>query len=194
MAAVATLLAVLMALSTGWLVNLPQILQGLARPVDVVLIVSLGYAPLTGYMLSDQALVWESRARLRLLAIDLILLAAVIGPVALVGILAATAGHSDSLVKLVRDGCLMVGLTLGFSGVTSARNSATVPVLYFLVVTAVGIRDTGTPYWWAWVRADADKSTVAPSVAVLLIGFGLFRWRARRHASTVSDLELSDIR
>ena len=186
------LLAGVVALAAGSLVELPQLLQGISRPLDVALIVSTAFAPLTGYMFDDASLAAESRANRRLVAVDVVLVGTTVAPSAVIAGAAALTGHPEVAVRLVRDVGFMVGLTLAVLGVARARTASTVPVVYFLAVTFVGLRADGTPYWWAWPRADPTLVTVVPSVVLLAVGFVLLRWRARRRAASIPELALVD--
>ena len=169
-------------LLSGRYVELPQILQGVSRPVNVVLILATLFAPLTAGVLVGEVLTVEARATRSLIVVDLLVLACL---AAVPGIAAAAAwltGAGDLAYELARDVGSFVGITLLCATVLRARTAATIAVLYLVVASTVGLGPTGRAYPWAWIRAEPSLLSAAPGVLLMLGGAVAFHLWGRRVA------------
>lgn len=164
----------------GRYVELPQVLQGVSRPVNVVLILATLFAPLTAGVLAGEVLTVEARATRSLVSVDLLVLASLFGVPGLAAVGAWLTGHGDLAYELARDVGSFVGITLLCATVMRARTAATVAVLYLIVASTVGLGPNGRAYPWAWIRAQPSLISAVPGVLLVLGGAVAFHVWGRR--------------
>lgn len=183
----AALLSTALALAGWWLAGttlpVPQLLQGGMHPVAVELLLATGFAPIIGYVLPGPTLRFEHAARRRLLAADALLVAALLAPVALVGLAGFLLGDPHVALLGLRNAAGFLGLALAVRAVADDVAAAAVPVGYFLLVAMLGGRPGGQAAWWAVFRAQASGWSLAVGLGVLCAGAVLFHRQGRRQAS-----------
>lgn len=181
-------LATLVTLVGWWLagtaVPLPQLVSGLASPVELQLFATVVMAPLTVWTFDEEVLRLEASSRRRLWVLDLAVLAALVGPSCLLAAAATAAGEGAHTVELARNTVLFVGLAFLCHAAAGQTAALVIPVAYFLAMGTAGSRRDGTHQPWAFPADGADPRTVGLSLTLFALGFLAFAVRRRRGAGS----------
>ena len=176
-------------LLNGHTIMLPQLLAGLTRPINIGLLFAVGFAPTTAYLFGGDPLLLEAQARRPLLSLDLTLGAVITAPILLAACAALTTRDTSTALGLARNGCAFIATTLLLLTLTRPSIAATVPVLYFLAISTVGLKSDGSSHTWAWLRAQPSPASCVASIALLALAITAFHRLARRQAAARRPLE-----
>jgi ribosomal protein S18 acetylase RimI-like enzyme len=146
------------AMTTGRVVQLPQLLEGAVQPVDVTLIVALAVAPITAAVFGGDTLRLEAGARRPLGTLDAVLTGLIFTPVLLAGSVIWLCGESAGAAGLVSDCAAFMALTLALLAVTAPGIAAGAPVAYFLVIVTAGYTPDGKAPWWHGCAPHRDRA------------------------------------
>lgn len=176
-------------LLAGDTIALPQLLSARAANVDIVLLLSAAYAPLTARCFGGDALRMEATARRSLVGADAVLLIALLAPVAIIAAIGAATNDANFGLDVVRNFAIFVAaalLLLTFAGPVTA---STMPVVYLLVISLAGVNADGSSPWWALLRQPATALMAALGVCVVAGALAAFhRWARHRPGMEVADI------
>jgi hypothetical protein len=185
--AAATIVIVVGVWTTGNVVSMPQLLQGLTQPIDVSLLLALAYAPIVAYSFGSDAIAVESVSRRRLLSSDLALLTLMLAP-SVIGTAAMWAtGNKTGGLTLFRDCAAFIGISLALLSIAPTAVAAALPMGYFLAMATLGLNADGSTTWWAWLRAPASLGAAGCALILVAVGVALFNLLARRRAARVAS-------
>jgi hypothetical protein len=176
-------------LLNGHTIMLPQLLAGLTRPVNIGLLFAVGFAPTSAYLFGGDSMLLEAQARRSLIPVDLALGAVITAPILLAACMALTTRDTSTALGVARDGCAFIAATLFLLTLARPSIAATVPVLYFLAISTVGLKSDGSAHIWAWLRAQPSPASCAVSIALLALAVTAFHFLARRQAAARRPLE-----
>ncbi|MEP7360763.1 MAG: hypothetical protein ABI744_04205 [Chloroflexota bacterium] len=159
-------------------VSLPSFgsLSGLSVPVAlltpavVLLVLSYGLANGDAHL--------EAVAARRIWLLDNLLVVSTVTSTAALGLLAHAMGLSPLGTATARNAIGLAGLML-LGRHMSPRAGALLPVIFLVIVTAVGSNRDGTAEWWAWPAALADEASSWAIAGGLAFGSLLFTSRVR---------------
>lgn len=179
-----TALAVLITLVGWWWsgtdVPLPQLVSGLADPVELQLFVTVALAPLTVWAFDEDVLRLEASSRRVPWVLDLLVVGALLGPACLIAAAVAVTGSGGHTGELVRNAAVFAGLALLCLGAAGRTVALVVPVAFFLVMACAGSRRDGSHPPWAFPADDASLGTSIAGWVLLACGFGVFAIRRRQ--------------
>jgi len=168
----------------GQSVALPQLLTSGVANVDLVLLLSAVYAPLTVRCFAGEALALEASAQRRLDVADLALFAAIFAPVGVTSGMGAVTGDSAFALDLVRDVAMFAAAALVLFTIAGSNTAAALPVGYVLLIAVLGANSDGSSPWWATLRQPATPAETVAALCLATGGLVIFhRWaRHRPHA------------
>ena len=102
---------------------------------------------------------------------------------------ALTTADATTALGIARNGCAFVAATLLLLAFTSPSIAATLPVLYFLAISTVGLSSDGSVHAWAWLRARPSLVSCVVSLALLALALAAFHRLARRQAAARRPLD-----
>lgn len=176
--------AVAVALVGWWLaggtIALPQVVSGVAKPVQLQLMITVVLGPTTVWVFNAAATEFDRLGRRFLLSYDALSVATLAVPSGAVIGLMYLVGDGDHGSALARDGALYIGLALLCLGLFDETVALVAPIGYFMLVSTFGGTSRGTAYTWAYVRDDVRSWHLLLSTLVLIAGFTSFTVRQRR--------------
>lgn len=180
--------SVLALVFAGQKVVLPQLLMTGAANVDVVLLLSAAYAPLTVRCFGGDALRMEATASRSLASADAILLAALLAPVGALAAVGLVSNDAAFALDVVRDFAVFAAASLLLLTLAEPIAAATVPVVYMLVISLAGVRGDGSSPWWAALRQPANELTAGLAICLVLGALVTFHRWARQRANAGTQL------